>query len=133
MCLPLSLLTPDPVLRAAFHNLCSCSCSPSRAVCVPYRFPVPQTDFLRERRTLEIPGYPRKVREFVGAVGSNAGGVRKRTALRHWRRLAACGGLGWTARRELCHAAFSRWLLRYLDSPAVEASFACADFVDDDI
>ena len=54
MCLPLSLLTPDPLLRAAFHNLCSCSCScsPSRAVCVPYRFPVPQTDFLRERRTL---------------------------------------------------------------------------------
>ena len=40
---------------------------------------------------------------------------------RHWRRLAACGGLGWTARRELCHAAFSRWLQRYLDSPAVEA------------
>ena len=52
---------------------------------------------------------------------------------RHWRRLAACGGLGWTARRELCHAAFSRWLQRYLDSPAVEASFAWADFVDDDI
>ena len=73
----------------------------------------------------------RKVREFVGAVGSNAGGVRKRTALRHWRRLAACGGLGWTARRELCRAAFSRWLQRYLDSPAVEASFAWADFVDD--
>ena len=52
---------------------------------------------------------------------------------RHWRRLAACGGLGWTARRELCHAAFSRWLQRYLASPAVEASFAWADFVDDDI
>ena len=52
---------------------------------------------------------------------------------RHWRRLAACGGLGWTARRELCHAAFSRWLQWYLDTPAVEASFAWADFVDDDI
>ena len=52
---------------------------------------------------------------------------------RHWRRLAACGGLGWTARRELCHAAFSRWLQWYLDTPAVEASFAWADFVHDDI
>ena len=52
---------------------------------------------------------------------------------RHWRRLAACGGLDWTARRELCHAAFSRWLQRYLDSPAVEESFAWADLVDDDI
>ena len=59
-----------------------------------------------------------------------------RTSLRHfrhWRRLAACGGLGWTARRDLCHAAFSRWLQWYLDTPAVEASFAWADFVDDDI
>jgi hypothetical protein len=33
----------------------------------------------------------------------------------------------------LCHAAFSRWLQWYLDTPAVEASFAWADFVDDDI
>ena len=47
--------------------------------------------------------------------------------------LTSCGGLGWTARRDLCHAAFSRWLQWYLDTPAVEASFAWADFVDDDI
>ena len=34
----------------------------------------------------------------------------------------------------LCrHVAFSRWLQWYLDTPAVEASFALADFVDDDI
>ena len=46
---------------------------------------------------------------------------------------SACGGLAWTARRELCHAAFSRWLQWYLDTPAVEASFAWADFVEDDI
>ena len=52
---------------------------------------------------------------------------------RHWRRLAACGGLGWTARRDLCHAALSRWIERYLDTPAFEASLAWADFVDDDI
>ena len=43
------------------------------------------------------------------------------------------GGPGWTARRELCHAAFSRWLQWYLDTPAVEASFAWADAVHDDI
>ena len=52
---------------------------------------------------------------------------------RHWRRLAACGGLGWTARRDLCHAAWSRWLEWYLDTPSVQESFAWANYSDDDI
>ena len=51
---------------------------------------------------------------------------RPRTPLPSLAPTGACG-------RELCHAAFSRWLQRYLDSPAVEESFAWADLVDDDI
>ena len=47
--------------------------------------------------------------------------------------LAACGGLGRPARRDLCHAAFSRWIEWYADTPSVEESFPWANSVDDDI
>ena len=52
---------------------------------------------------------------------------------RHWQRLAACGGLGWTARWELCLDAFFRWLEWYADTPSVEQSFAWANYVDDGV
>ena len=47
--------------------------------------------------------------------------------------LAVCGGLGRPARRDLCHAAFSRWIEWYADTPSVEESFPWANSVDDDI
>ena len=47
--------------------------------------------------------------------------------------LAACGGMGWTARWELCLDAFFRWLEWYADTPSVEQSFAWANYVDDGV
>ena len=52
---------------------------------------------------------------------------------RHWRRLAECGGMGWTVRRDLCHAALSRWIEWYFDTHSVQESFAWADLSDDDL
>ena len=41
--------------------------------------------------------------------------------------------MGWTVRRDLCHAALSRWVEWYFDTHSVQESFAWADLSDDDL
>ena len=53
-----------------------------------------------------MPGINIIITRLVGAAEYPFPFVVLARNFRHWRRLAACGSMGWTARWELCHDAF---------------------------